>query len=214
MKRIIFITGYYGSGKTEIALNLAVKLNVDYLVDLDVINPYFRSRAYKGLLNEIDVISSDLNNDQFSDLPYISKRIFLPFRKPDVKAIYDLGGNDLGAKLMNQFAQNDLNDAELFFVINTFRMETSSVKDIIAVLKKIEVMGHKKVTGLIHNSHLLSETTITDIKDREHMVIEVSKQTEIPIVYTCINEQLDDNDETFVGKTLKIKRYFQKKWLT
>ena len=202
MKRIIFITGYYGSGKTEIALNLAVKLNVDYLVDLDVINPYFRSREYKGLLDEIDVISSDLNNDQFSDLPYISKRIFLPFRNSRVKAIYDLGGNDLGAKLINQFSDSDLNDAELFFVINTFRMETSSVKDIISVLNKIEITSHKKITGLIHNSHLLSETTIEDIKDRGTMLIDVSKQTKIPIVFTCINEQLDDKGKNFNGEIL------------
>mgnify|MGYP001068191323 CR=1 FL=1 len=80
MKRITFLTGYYGSGKTEIALNLAMKERLDAVVDLDIINPYFRSREGADILQEagIEIISNDLENGTFADLPFLSKTAPLP----------------------------------------------------------------------------------------------------------------------------------------
>jgi len=98
MRRLTFLTGYFGSGKSEIAVNLAIQGKVKYLVDLDVINPYFRSREADVPLREagVVVISSPLKDAIYADMPYLSKDVFKPFFDPFVKAIFDLGGNDLG----------------------------------------------------------------------------------------------------------------------
>lgn len=214
MKNIIFITGFYGSGKTEVALNLATKNQVDYLIDLDVINPYFRSREMKDKLGMgIDIISSDLENDQFSDLPYLSKKIFLPFYHPEKKAIYDLGGSDLGAKLIKQFSAEDLQQADLWMVINIFRSETMDEETIVKFIKKVEKESGKAVTGLINNTNLLSKTTWDDILLGEKTILSVSDQLGIPVIYTCVEESIVQGIETFNHPILILKRFFQKAWL-
>ncbi|MBN2503835.1 MAG: ATP-binding protein [Bacilli bacterium] len=213
MKRITFLTGYYGSGKTEIALNLALKHKAEYLVDLDIINPYFRSREAKELLGEdIEIISSDLENGTYADLPYLSKKIFLPFRKDDAIAIFDLGGNDLGAKVMRQFDQEDMQKVDLFLVLNVFREETKDAKSILELIDQIERSGGFKITGLINNSNLLRETTYDDIFSGEAIISEVEKKSGIPIVYSCVYEEIYDPTKKLAGETLILKLYFRKKW--
>ena len=104
MKRITILTGHYGSGKSEIAVNLAIKKQLNYLVDLDIINPYFRSRSMRDLLqsNGVTLIESTVENASGSDLPFISSKGSRPFVNRDIKAIYDLGGTKHGAKVMMQ----------------------------------------------------------------------------------------------------------------
>ena len=214
MKRIVFITGYYGTGKTEVALNMATLFHADYLVDLDIINPYFRSREMKDKLDvPVDIISSDLEKDQYTDLPYLSKKIFLPFHQMDKKAFYDLGGNDLCAKLIRQFPSEDLAKADLYMVINVYRSETVSVEAILQLIDAVEKEGGMKITGLINNSNLLSKTTIEDIVHGEKLIQTVSQKTDIPIVYTCVEETIDMAGVTFDHPVLRLKRFFQKAWL-
>src|SRR5690554_6078317 len=100
MKRITFITGHYGSGKSEFAANMAITHKVDMVVDLDIINPYFRSRELFRLMadNNIKLISSPLKDKPGSDLPYIDKEVFSPFSDPAARAIIDLGGDRPGAR--------------------------------------------------------------------------------------------------------------------
>lgn len=213
MKRIIILTGFYGTGKTEVALNLATLQHVDFLIDLDIINPYFRSRELKDKLGRIDVISSDLKEDQYTDLPYLSKKIFLPFHQHETKAIYDLGGNDLGAKLIKQFHPEDLEQAELFMVINIFRSETMTVESILTLIKAVEREGGKKITGLINNTNLLHKTTIDDIFDGEKIIKVVSETLAIPIVYTCVEESIEGDTSSLEGTIIRLKRFFNKAWL-
>ncbi len=213
MKRLLFLTGYYGSGKTEIALNLAIKELVDYVIDLDVINPYFRSRESEVLLKQhgIEVISSDKEHSKFTDLPYISGRVFLPFQKENVRAIYDLGGNDLGAKLLRQFEEYD-NEIDLYLIVNIFRPETQTTDEIISLIKKIQVSSGRLVTGLINNSNLLKETTTDTVLEGETILKEVSMKMNLPIVYTCFHQGLELRNTTFEGEMLPLQIYLRKKW--
>ncbi|MFA6800599.1 MAG: hypothetical protein WCR19_00665 [Acholeplasmataceae bacterium] len=192
MKNIIFLAGYYGSGKTEIALNLAIKNHVKYLVDLDIINPYFRAREAKHLLNETELISSDLQDDKYSDLPYLSKHIFKPFNQEHSTAIYDLGGNDLGAKVMRQFDDYSQTDFDLYFVINIYRNESNEFTKILKLINQIEGSSGFKITGLINNSNLMRETTYNDILEGEKIVSKISKLTGIPYIFNCIDEKIYD----------------------
>ena len=215
MKNITFLTGYYGSGKSELAINLAIKEQVDYVVDLDVVNPYFRTREQEKIFNEhgIEVISSDLDYKMHVDMPYISARVFIPFHNNTKRAIYDLGGNDVGAKLLRQFEDYNDTDIDLYLVINVYREESNTKEKIIQLINKIEGTGGFKVTGLINNSNLLRETTLEDILYGEEIIKQVSKETNLEIVYTAVWENLFADNLVFQGEILKLKLYFRKNWL-
>ncbi|MFA7106994.1 MAG: hypothetical protein WC154_06805 [Candidatus Izemoplasmatales bacterium] len=215
MKNITFLTGYYGSGKSELAINLALKYKVDYVVDLDVINPYFRTREQEKIFKEngIEVISSDLDYKMHIDMPYISQRVYIPFNNQSKRAIYDLGGNDIGAKLLRQFEDYNDVDIDLFLVVNVYREESNTKDKIIELINNIEGKGGFKVTGLINNSNLLKETTIEDISYGENIIKEVSDYTKLPIVYTAVWEKLYSDNLKFLGKIIKLKLYFRKDWL-
>lgn len=215
MKKITFITGYYGSGKTEITVNLAVQKQLNMIIDLDIINPYFRSREMEEQLQPLGIqtISSDLDYKSHIDLPYISKKVFLPFHNDDLHAIYDLGGNDLGAKLLRQFENYRERDVDLFLVVNIYRQETSSADKIIQLINQIEGMGGFSVTGLINNSNLLKETTKENILDGQAVIQEVMKKTNLPLVYTTVWDQLNIDTSDLLGEVVKLKLYYRKDWL-
>jgi hypothetical protein len=214
MKKVTFITGYYGSGKTEISVNLAIQKQIHTIVDLDIINPYFRTRELEAFLTEkgIDVISSDVDSKMHLDMPYISKRIYNPLYNENKTVIYDLGGNDQGAKLMRQF--DDFRDIEhdLWLVVNVFRSETDNAEKIIQLINRIEGTSGFKVTGLINNSNLLKETTLEDVYHGQSIVEQVHDALAIPVVYTTVWEELDTSDLSVSNETLNIKLYFRKNW--
>jgi hypothetical protein len=214
MKRVVFLTGYYGSGKSELAMNIAIQKKYDTIVDLDIINPYFRTREMEDVLKShgIDMISSDVDAKMHLDMPYISKRIFNPLYNEKHKVIYDLGGNDQGAKLLRQFDDYRDIDYDLFLVVNIYRSETDSAQKIIELVNRIEGMGSKKITGLINNSNLLRETSEEEVMQGQEIVQEVSDKLEIPIIFTSYWDQLN-LDLNVSNETLKINLYFRKNWL-
>ncbi len=214
MKRVTFITGYYGSGKTEVSVNLAIQKKIDTIVDLDVINPYFRTRELEVILKEngIETISSDVEGKMHLDMPFISKRIYNPLFNENIRVIYDLGGNDQGAKLMRQFDDYMDMDYDLILVINVFRMETDEVEKIIQLINRIEGTSGFKVTGLINNSNLLKDTTIADVLQGQKIVEVVSDKMNIPVMYTSYWNELDDSALNVSNETLKINLYFRKNW--
>lgn len=207
---IYFITGHYGSGKSEFSLNFAIQKQIKTIVDLDIVNPYFRSRELENMLNEhnIEMISSTLKNALGSDLPYISPKAFLPFYSKD-DALYDIGGNDVGAKILRQFRD----EATMYMVINVFREETDSMDKIIKMKNRIEGSSGYKVKGFINNSNLLRNTTKEDILYGERIIKEASDATNIPIVYTSYYEKVDIKQEEVLGELIPLKLYLRKHWL-
>ncbi|TVP96137.1 MAG: hypothetical protein EA374_02130, partial [Acholeplasmatales bacterium] len=115
MKRLTILTGHYGSGKSEIAVNLAIEAKLDMLVDLDIINPYFRSRSVRKLLEShgVELVESTLENAAGSDLPFINAKGSRPFIDKHTRAIYDLGGTQHGAKLLKQYGPHIHPDLDL-----------------------------------------------------------------------------------------------------
>ena len=214
MKNITFLAGYYGSGKSEITVNLAIQKQVDQVIDLDIINPYFRSREMESELSKynIESISSDMDAKMTLDMPFISRKIFKPFYDKTKKAIFDLGGNDQGAKLLRQFDDYHHFDIDLFLVVNIYRYETDSSERIIKLINKIEGMGGFKVTGLINNSNLLKDTTEEEILNGQVILEEVSKKTKLPIVYTTVWENINTDNMDLSGELVKMKLYFRKNW--
>jgi len=215
-RRITFIAGHYGSGKSEISVNLAIQDKIDFLVDLDVINPYFRTRALKELFDEhkITLVESTVEGKLNSDMPYVSGKGRMPLQHKELTAIYDLGGTENGTKVLHQFIEyiEDLKEVDFLCVVNIFRPETATVKEIIKTIIMYEAETQLKITGLINNTNLMDETTQEMIDEGEKVLQEVSKKLDIPVLYTVIEETKQSLTCTY-GKRIDLIRYVAKKWL-
>lgn len=216
MKRITIIAGHYGSGKSEISVNLAIDKKIDYIVDLDIINPYFRSRALNDLFEEkgIHLVESTVKGMLNSDMPYVSGEGKIPFLNKDITAIYDLGGTENGAKVLIQFLENDTiyDDVDFLVAVNCYRPETSDVKSILHTITMLEAQTQLKVTGLINNTNLIDETVEDDLVMGQNIIKEVSDKLNIPIVYTVVEENKNFTQE-FMGERINLVRYVARKWL-
>jgi len=200
-KRINIFTGHFGSGKTEVAVNYALKLaEANYktaIVDFDIINPYFRTADAKEELekNNIRVVLPMYANTNV-DIPAIPPEIYSLFQNKEYKVVLDVGGEDLGAKAVSRFKEEIVNDDyEMFFVINTKRGMTDTPEKIIEMIALIEEGANIMVTKLINNSNLLEETTKDIILQGNKIISEVSERTGIPIAITAgMNEVLSQLD--------------------
>ncbi|QMS84315.1 ATP-binding protein [Candidatus Xianfuyuplasma coldseepsis] len=216
MKRITIIAGHYGSGKSEISTNLAFQKGIDTIVDLDIINPYFRSRALTAEFEErgIHVIESTIKGKLNSDMPYVSGEAAVPFVNPTIRAIYDLGGTKNGGRVLIQFRDRikTTDDIDFLYVVNKYRPENDSAKKVINAIKELESEAQLNVTGLINNTNLMQHTTVEDILDGETLCNEVSDTLHIPIVYTTV-EKTTGITRSFAGETIIIERLVAQKWL-
>ena len=196
-KRIRIITGYYGSGKTEFAVNYAYKMAREVkrpaIADLDIVNVYFRSREKTKEMEEagIEVISSSVVEDN-CDMPALSSRITVPFLDKSYDYIIDLGGSEVGAKVLGRFGDLiDKNEVDFFMVVNIFRPETGNEDEIIHQMRLLEQMSGFKITGLVNNSNLIHETRVEDILEGDAYLRKVSDLTKIPIRYTtCMVDEV------------------------
>lgn len=220
-KRIYIICGHYGSGKTEVATNLALKFkkpsNKVAISDLDILNPYFRSRENRDLLSSkgIEVYADNNNSTVGLDMPYISPQTFIPLQNSSYIGIYDVGGDDTGARVLRQY-DNWLNKTNyhMFCVVNVFRPETDCSEKIIEMINKIESKSGLKITGLINNSNFIRETTLEDIKYSQKIVEDVSNKINIPVIFTSVWEEILKEIELDVNnEVLHLQLTHRKKWL-
>ncbi len=195
-KRINIFTGHFGSGKTEVAVNYAMKMaEAGYktaIVDFDIINPYFRTADAKDALEEqnIKVILPMYANTNV-DIPAIPPEIYSLFEDKNTKVVLDVGGDDLGAKAVSRFKEEIVSDDyEMFFVVNTKRIMTDSPEKIAEMIAIIEDGANIKVTKLVNNSNLLEETTPEIIQEGNRIIAQVSEKTGIPIAITAGMEEV------------------------
>lgn len=190
MNRITFVLGHYGSGKTEFALNLAIKAKEEgldvVLCDLDIANPYFRSREHQKELEDIGirVYSNSFGYDISEDLPAITASIKVPLENKKYTGILDVGGDDLGSRILNQYRsylKND--DTDLLCVINGNRPETDTVEGAIRQIRSIEEEIRIPITGLVSNTHMANFTTIDDLINGVELCNEIALETGIPLIY-------------------------------
>lgn len=168
-RRIMVVTGHYGSGKTEFCVSLAMLLAKNgfapyqrlALVDLDIANPYFRSRERRELLEGAGVrmYGSAYGHEITAELPALGADIRAPLEDRGCRTIVDVGGNDTGAMVLNQFAKYLSPDDALFLiVVNANRPETRDLQGALAHLEAIEAKTGRRIDGVINNCHLLRET--------------------------------------------------------
>lgn len=179
---IYVITGHYGSGKTEVAINLAKKLNNPVIVDMDIVNPYFRTADAKEMLEAmgVKVITPEFANTNV-DVPSLPPDIFGALQG-DGDVILDVGGDDDGAIVLGQYNKYFEKGYQMYFVMNFLRPMTPDADGVIEILKDIEYASRIKVTGLINNTNVRGDTTAEILEKSFPEAQKVSEITNIPII--------------------------------
>ena len=194
--RITLITGHYGTGKTNVAVNLALALRRELsplaLADLDIVNPYFRSADAHQVLEDagIEVILPAYANTNV-DLPSLPARVASVFDRGDLHAVLDVGGDDAGATALGQYASRlEACGYRMLAVINARRPEIARPEDAVAMLRSIEQASRLKVTGLINNTHLCEETTPQVVESSFQYAAECARISGVPVVLTTAEERI------------------------
>jgi hypothetical protein len=193
-RRVTFLVGHFGSGKTEIALNGALGLAADgtkvTLADLDVVKPYFRSRAARNLLDEAGVeLLVPEGENIFADLPIIVPQIRGVLGRTGTKVIFDVGGDDTGARVLGSLADVVPHDeTDCLLVLNFRRPATADPDEAVAMVRRIEAVARIPVNGLISNTHLMDETTQEVILEGHQMAVETGRNLGVPVVAVAVPE--------------------------
>ena len=196
-KRITLICGHYGSGKTNIAVNMAFDMKKQFdkvaLADLDIVNPYFRSKDSGPELTEkgIRLIVSEYANTNL-DIPALPQEMYAIVDDKELVSVVDVGGDDRGAYALGRLspAIREENNYDMFLVVNRFRPLTPDAASTIEVMREIEMAASLKFTGIIHNSNLGAETTAEDILSSEAYAEEIARLSGLPVVLTSVSEDV------------------------
>ena len=215
-KRVYILAGHYGSGKTNIAVNIALKMKNDgfdvNIADLDIVNPYFRTKDSADELAKagIRLISPTYANTNV-DLPALPQEVYALVQQRTAKAVLDVGGDDRGAYALGRYAPYILeeNNYEMCFVVNFFRPLTQTVDEAIEVMREIEYACKINFTAIINNSNLGALTDVESVENTFKLADELSSKTGLPIIYTTVLEDLKEqfNREDILPLKLQEKYY-------
>ena len=198
-KRLTLFAGHYGSGKTNIALNYARWLKRQGLpvtiADLDIVNPYFRTKDSEAALAEegIRLIVSEYANSNV-DFPAMPKEIYGLVSDPSVYGVLDIGGDDRGALALGRYVPTIRaeNDYEMLFVINRSRPLTRTGEDTMEVMREIEEACGLPFTAIVNNTNLGLQTTAEDVLRSADYARGVSEAAGLPLKMTCAADDLAD----------------------
>lgn len=196
-KRITIISGHYGSGKTNIAVNLAIDLKKEFdkvaVADLDIVNPYFRTKdSVKDFEeNGIRLISSEYAGSNV-DIPALPQDMYAITDDRSYQMVVDLGGDDRGALALGRLTPEIVkeNDYEMLLVVNKFRPLTPDLETTVEVAREIERAGKIKFTGVINNSNLGEFTTEEDVLGSVDYASEIASAMQIPVKFTSVKKDL------------------------
>ncbi len=196
--RLTLVTGHYGTGKTEFSVNLALALAREgapvALADLDIVNPYFRSRERRELLEAAGVrliaTSQALAN---ADVPALPAELHAVLEDRTVRGVLDIGGDPSGARVLARYRPRIVReDYQLLYIVNAARPEVRTAERSVEVLRAIEAVTGLACTGLVNNTHLCGETTAEDIRQGAALAEEVSRRTNIPVLYHIAEARFQD----------------------
>ena len=196
-KRLTLMAGHYGSGKTNIAVNLAMMLKKEgedvVIADLDIVNPYYRTKDSEEELRAagIPLISSEYANSNV-DVPALPQELYSIVDVKSRHAIVDIGGDDRGALALGRYTPYILeeNNFDMLLVINKYRPLTPDTESTLEVMREIEVAGGLPFTGIVNNSNLGRETTPGDVIASDAYAKEIAAATGLPIRMTTVKAEI------------------------
>ncbi len=215
--RLTALVGHSGSGKTEVAVNMTVALARAgvrmALADLDIVNPYFRSRERRDILAELGVrfvASSQALVD--ADVPALPAELNTLLQDASLRSILDIGG-DAGARVLARYRhQIQAQPHEMLLVLNAHRPRTRTAEQAIASLRQIEATMGLRMTGIVNNTHLCGETEVKDVLLGAALARQVSDQTDIPVVCHCAARPLAGRLPELDAPVFPIDIYMKKPW--
>lgn len=218
-RRILVLVGGYGAGKTQLSISLALKWakqgELVALVDLDLINPYFRLREIAIQLEAqgIEVIRPE-GDLALAENPSLPRQIDGALRDPTKRVVIDVGGNETGATILGRY-HNLLKgeDVAILQVVNIFRPFNSTIEEIESMRRDIETKSHLKVHGWINNSNLQNWTTLADWETSSVLLSNLTAQSKLPIVTRGVDpEWAEKNNLQWNSEWVPVKRYLSLGW--
>ena len=197
IKRITLFAGHYGSGKTNIAVNWAKFLKNQNksvtIVDLDIVNPYFRTKDSQEEFEQLGIklVCSEFANTNV-DIPALPKEIYGAIADKNSHLIMDIGGDDVGAVAMGRYTPSIMeeNNYEMIYVANCFRPLTKTPEDTLEVMREIEAASGIPFTAIVNNSNLGVETTVENVVQSNIYAQELSRISNIPVLFTSVNNSI------------------------
>lgn len=219
IKRISIFCGHYGSGKTNVAVNYALRLKENggavSIADLDIVNPYFRTKDSMKILSEngVRLISSEFANSNV-DVPALPPETYSLLHNKNQLAVIDVGGDDRGALALGRYSEGICEDGdyELFFVINKYRPLTRNAAATLEVMAEIEKACSMKFTAIVNNSNLGDETCCEDVLSSLSYANEVSEIAGIPVKMTTVKKSLYDALSGKIENLMPIELYVRQSW--
>lgn len=198
MKRVNIFCGHYGSGKTNIAINYALYLKEQGLdvsiADIDIVNPYFRTKDSEDELKAkgVGVISLPFANTNV-DLPALPAEVYSLVQNKNMYAVFDVGGDDRGAYALGRYVPSILeeNNYNMFYVANFYRPLTKTAEDALEVMREIELACGIRFTGIINNSNLGAETTKEDVLQTMQETQKLCDISGLPLEFTTCDESVN-----------------------
>ena len=216
--RITVICGHYGCGKTNLALNLALdeaaKGERVTVADLDIVNPYFRSSEYGGLLEEHGIrLIAPVFAGTTLDTPTLPPELYSLFEPSAGKVFIDAGGDDAGVTALGGLHEL-LEEAgyQMLYVINRYRVLSQTPEEALALLREIETASRLKATGLVNNSHLGVETTLETLLGGLDFAHKTAELTGLPLLYSTTPDFALKPGETLPEGFREIKRHVKFMW--
>ena len=214
--RLTIIIGAYGSGKSEIAVNMSLaqrKALPDkklLIADMDIVNPFYRSSDCALVLKEAGIrLVTPLYAGSNVDAPVLPPDMYVIFDDESYQGIFDIGGEDMGAIVLGSIKKRIENtDAAIYMAVNTLRPFTSDPEQIAVMTNELASAAGFKIDGYLNNTNLLEETTPQIVAEGEKKILEASKITGIPLIANCVMDGVDisagmlENQELFKMKRM------------
>ena len=195
-RRVTVVCGHYGTGKTNLSINLALdcaRHGEDVtLVDLDVVNPYFRSADYVDVLTEngVRVVGPNFANTNL-DTPSLPGAVRNVIAEGS-RVIVDVGGDDAGATALGVYSRTLADaDPDVIYVVNRYRSMTTHAEEAVQILREIEATSHLRATCVANNSHLKQDTSEDTVLDSMGFTEEVASASGLPLRFTTAPRSLD-----------------------
>lgn len=222
MPDVTVFYGLYGSGKTEISINYALRLREQgmdvTIVDLDAVTPYFRVRDVRDhLVSQGIVVVAPKESVRHADLPVLPEGVRTALGREEGAVVIDVGGDPTGARVLGGLSDALSKEAKGYFVVNSRRPFTRTVEDAAKAVEKISASAGLTATGLVANTHLTDETTVEDVVYGAAFARELGQRIGLPVAFCAAPKELETHKDEIAARTqglpvLWLRRFLKKPW--